>query len=47
MAYYYIDDVNVVDCTEVEIGEEGISNKEFEIHPNPATTNLTIHQSGN
>ncbi len=40
-SYYYLDDVSVIDCTDVGVDE---NNKEdmVEVYPNPATNQLTI-----
>ena len=35
-SYYYIDDVSVVDCTDMGVGELGITNEELGIIPNPS-----------
>ena len=45
-AYYYIDDVSVVDCTNVGI-EELAKENEILISPNPATSSITITSSTN
>jgi len=42
-AYYYIDDVSLVDCTGVGEEEMGMSN--VEISPNPAANQFTIENS--
>ena len=36
-AYYFIDDVSLVDCTGQGVQELGIKNEELGIYPNPAT----------
>ena len=41
-AYYFIDDVSLVDCTGQGVQELGIKNEELGIYPNPATTELRI-----
>lgn len=38
-AYYYIDDVSVIDCT---VGLEEINNLEIQLYPNPAINELQI-----
>ena len=42
VSYYYIDDVSVVDCTDMGVGELGITNEELGIYPNPANESLTL-----
>jgi len=42
-AYYYVDDVSLVKCSNEGVDELGISNEELGIYPNPTTGVFTIH----
>ena len=42
-AYYFVDDVSVVDCTDQGVGELEIMNEELGIAPNPAKDELNIN----
>ena len=47
-SYYFIDDVSVIDCDSLIVGEDKLGNKnnELEIYPNPSTAQFTIHSEG-
>ncbi len=45
-AYYYIDDVSVVDCTTVGVQESGERSEEVEVFPNPTNGIFTINTRG-
>ena len=45
-SYYYIDDVSIVDCTNVGV-EELSKENEITISPNPATTSISITSTNN
>ena len=42
VTYMYIDDVSIVDCTDVGADELDIDRGELAVYPNPATTKITI-----
>ena len=45
-SYYSIDDVSIIDCTEVGVLEElAIKNNELKLYPNPAKDHLTVSLS--
>ena len=45
-AYYYIDDVSVVDCTGIGISEVN-DDAEVSVYPNPASNTITIESTKN
>ncbi len=41
-SYYYIDDISVIDCTDVGIREESGRRNDFKLYPNPNNGNMQI-----